>query len=228
MQYQRAVSAGQINELERTEAASLLKNSQRLLQPVKVVNPYAELLELPQTVFKPRRTNAHYLHFIEAVTFLNQFQRESKVDSQTGETYIETTLEDIEAANSLLKDVLLKKSDKLSPACRSFFETLKAYLEREEQLTFKNVDIRIGLGISHSQQKRYMSSLMNDFYVKIKSGNKKSGFVYEVTSFNEYFELKDGINNVLDDTLNKLKKIQVKSLSRQSADSANSLTASDK
>ena len=69
MDYQRRASAGKLDEGEQLKAAELLRNVQRVLKPVKVINPYAEFLELPESVFKPRRTNAHYLQFIEAITF---------------------------------------------------------------------------------------------------------------------------------------------------------------
>ena len=210
MDYQRALSAGERDEASQDQARELLKNSQRLLKPLKVVNPYASELLLPKTVFKPRRTNAHYLHFIEAVTFLHQLQRDKQINKETGEEFIKTTLEDVENANNLLKDILLKKSDRLSPACRAYFEQLKLYLERENQTEFKNNDIRMALEISHSKQKRYMSELLNDFYIQIKSGNKKTGFTYAITSFKEYSNLKSGINSVLDDTLNRLKPTEKK------------------
>jgi hypothetical protein len=208
MDYQRARSAGDGSEATQEQTRELLKNAQRLLQPVKVINPFAKQLKLPQSVFKPRRTNAHYLHFIEAVTFLHQSQREQKVEKDTGVEFIETTLEDIENANKLLKDILLRKSDKLSPACRSYFEQLKLYLERENQTEFKNNDIRQALEVSHSKQKRYMSELLNDFYIQIKSGNRKTGFTYAITSFKEYSDLKSSINSVLDDALNQLRPMQ--------------------
>ncbi|MBL4653654.1 MAG: hypothetical protein JKY53_12450 [Flavobacteriales bacterium] len=69
MAYQRSQSAGKIDQDEEAEAANLLRNCQRILTPVAVRNPYAEQLRLPQSVFKPRRTNSHYLAFIEAVTY---------------------------------------------------------------------------------------------------------------------------------------------------------------
>ena len=78
MEYQRAASAGKIDKQQEEKAASLLRNCQRLLEPIKVVNPYAELLKIPKEVFKPRRTNNHYLQFIEVVTFYHQFQRRRK------------------------------------------------------------------------------------------------------------------------------------------------------
>ena len=40
---------------------------------------------IPKEVFKPRRTNAHYLAFIEAVTFYHQYQEKCH-DTETGES----------------------------------------------------------------------------------------------------------------------------------------------
>jgi len=76
MLFQRLLSAGKINIQEQIETIQHLQNVQRILKPIKVINPYAEYLELPQSVFKPRRTNSHYLQFIEAITFYKQYQRE--------------------------------------------------------------------------------------------------------------------------------------------------------
>ncbi len=53
------------------------------------------------------------LGFIEAITFYHQYQREVNKDA-AGQLYIETKIEDIEAAFELLKDVLFSKSDELS------------------------------------------------------------------------------------------------------------------
>ena len=75
MAYQRSRSAGTIDRVQESKAKQLLQNTQRVLQPVQVRNPFAEQLLLPVDVFKPRRTNAHYLAFIEAITFYHQYQR---------------------------------------------------------------------------------------------------------------------------------------------------------
>ena len=135
MDHQRALAAGKVSTEEQEEIKHLLKNTQRLLKPLKIVNPFAEKLILPKEVFKPRRTNAHYLAFIEAVTFYHQFQREEKVNKRTGELYIKSTLEDIQAANELMKEVLLRKSDELTGACRKYFERLKMHLLGKEKQT---------------------------------------------------------------------------------------------
>lgn len=114
MDYQRSLSAGNINTTKEQEIKSFFKDIQSILQPIAVKNPYATQLAIPDSVFKPLRTNAHYLSFIEVITFYKQHQREVKEDPTTGVAYIETTLEDIQAANALLKEVLLAKSDELT------------------------------------------------------------------------------------------------------------------
>jgi len=93
MDYQRRQSAGKIDATEQQQIINALQNMQRMLQPVQVRNPFAEFLKIPDEVFKPRRTNAHYLAFVELVTFYHQYQRERKYDPETGEEFIETTVE---------------------------------------------------------------------------------------------------------------------------------------
>ena len=130
-------------------------------------------------------------------------QREEKVD-ENGEVFIETTLEDIAAANQLLKEILLSKSDELNGACRKYFEMLKAYLKKEKKTEFDNTAIRKVLRMNHSNQKRYMIELQQVGLIKKNKGNKKVGFTYEVTSTEEYEQLQEGINNVLDKVLKEV------------------------
>ena len=205
MNYQRAVSAGQVNEEEQNQSAEILRNVQRVLKPIKVINPYALYLELPVAVFKPRRTNSHYLQLIEAITFYHQYQRESKVDTQTGEEYIETTIEDIRAANELIIEVLLRKSDTLTGACRNHLEKLKLYLKEKSQTQFTNAEIRRSLRVKASTLKRYNLQLIGEGYIKKIKGKKGQAYHYEITDINEYQNLKDQINKSLEDCLLSIK-----------------------
>ena len=207
MNYQRLISAGKINEEQEYQSQELLKNVQRVLKPIKVINPFAEYLELPQSVFKPRRTNSHYLQFIEAITFYCQRQRQKKYDENTGEEYIETTIEDIEEANELIQEVLLRKSDLLNGACRSFFELLKAYLKANNQSTFTNAEIRRTLRINPSNQKRYMLQLQVAELVKRAKGDKRKGYVYEVVNYEDYEITNQQIKDLLKSIINKLKEL---------------------
>ncbi|WP_378187395.1 hypothetical protein ACE939_03490 [Aquimarina sp. W85] len=201
MQYQRAVSAGQVNIDAEREARRKLQNVQKILKPIKVINPYAMHLSLPLAVFKPRRTNAHYLQFIEAVTFYKQWQRHRQYDKQTGEEYIETTIEDIKEANQLLQEVLLRKSDMISGACRNYLENLKTYLKANKQTTFTNAEIRRNLRIKGTTLRRYHSQLVEDNYIKKTTNNKYKGYIYEIVSYKEYTELQEQINNALENCI---------------------------
>jgi hypothetical protein len=205
MEYQRKLSAGKIETTEQQRIQKLIQNVQRILQPISVRNPYAEQLIIPKEVFKPRRTNAHYIAFIEAITFYKQYQREHKVDRETGEMYIETNLEDISEANELMKNILLKKSDELGYATRNYLEQIKALLQVNQQRTFINKDIRRQLREHPSKQKRMMIELQQYGYIRKTEGDKKKGFVYEVISYEEYNSLQHRINTTLDEILLKLK-----------------------
>jgi hypothetical protein len=215
MEYQRKLSAGKIDTAAQQGVQKLLQNVQRILQPISVRNPYAEQLIIPKEVFKKKRSNAHYLAFIETITFYKQLQREHKADKTTGEIYIETTLEDIAEANELMKDVLLKKSDELGYATRKYFETLKAYLQKRDAALppsgeagrglFTNKQVREALKENPNNQKKYMAELQLYGLVRKKEGDKKKGFYYEVVSYEEYEKLQRQIHNALDEALARLK-----------------------
>jgi len=204
MQYQRKHSAGKVDTAEQQNIVKQLQNMQRMLQAVQIRNPYAEFLKIPDEVFKPRRTNAHYLAFIELVTFYHQYQREKKYDTETGEEYIETTTEDIAEANRLMKEILLRKSDELNGAIRSYFEKLKAYLQENTQSDYTNREIRQHLRIKGTTLRRYHNELLSCGMIRVKAGKKNVGYQYEVVSYEEYQKLHERINGMLDEILNKL------------------------
>lgn len=204
MQYQRLLSAGKLNEQEQLEAKEILQNVQRVLKPIKVINPFAEHLELPQSVFKPRRTNSHYLQFIEAVTFYKQHQRERKYDEQTGEEYIETTIEDIKEANELITEVLLRKSDTITGAARNHLESLKKYLNDNNQTTFTNTEIRRNLRVKQTTLQRYNNNLLGEGYIRKVKGKKGLAYHFEIIDLNEYTNLKEQIDKALEECLDRI------------------------
>lgn len=208
MEYQRKLSAGQVNVDAENDAKKRLQNVQMVLKPIRVINPYAMYLSLPLAVFKPRRTNAHYLQFIEAVTFYKQWQRHRLYDKQTGEEYIETTIEDIREANALLQEVLLRKSDMITGACRNYLESLKTYLKSNAQTSFTNAEIRRNLRIKGTTLRRYHSQLMEDNYIKKTTSNKYKGYIYEIVSYEEYTELQEQINNALENCITTMEVSQ--------------------
>ncbi len=214
MNYQRTLSAGKIDTKKEEEIKEFFKDMQTVLRPVKVINPYAEMLKIPDYVFKPLRTNSHYLAFIETITFYHQYQRPLKTNRETGEKYIETTFEDIENANSLIKDVLLAKSDELTKVVRSFFEAIKYHVKTTGKESFFTKELREKMRFNPMTINRYVRDLESRNYIKRVGGNRKKGFEYEVSNWNEYNDLQknmDILNEILD-------KIRQKSASKSNED----------
>jgi len=224
MNYQRKLQAGLINEQEQNQYRQVLKNAQRLLRKVRVINPYAPQLDIPDCVFKKLRTNMHYLKLIEIITFYHQYQREWKQDKE-GKPYIETTLEDIELANWLVKDTLIRKSDELSGDLRGFFESLKHYLSAdkaglknqegtEEQTSstdggtsFYAKEIRKSFRLHPQKLSRFLINLEKRGLIKLVSNNRQTGYEYQIISWNDYQLLKNDVD-ILDQILEKLKNKQ--------------------
>lgn len=204
MDYQRARSAGHLNHIQEQAARTLLQHTQRLLQPLTVRNPYAPQLRLPEHLFKPRRTHAHYLQFIEAVTYYHQYQRPHHTDPHTGETYIQTTLEDIAAANALMQEALLRKTDELPKSTREYLEHLKTWLTSTQKTTFTAREARLALRVNHSNQKRWHLHLLQGSYLKKQKTKPGSTPHYEITNYTEYQHLQDHIRTILHQTLTRL------------------------
>jgi DNA primase/predicted transcriptional regulator len=200
-QYQAKVAAGEVNRTREEQYKELFRNMQRMLRPITVINPYAKYLELPDLVFKPRRTMTLLLGFIEAIAFYHQYQREVKKDA-SGLLYIETTVSDIEAAFALLKDVLFSKSDELTRATRSFFERLKAHINEHQQTSFKMQDVRRVFRMEPRTVQRYMKELSQYGCIKRTGGHRgRTGFEYMIAETEEYSRLTKAIDGHIESVL---------------------------
>ena len=206
-QYQRKLSAGTVNKTLENNWKEFFKDVQSVLKPIAVRNPYAEQLRIPKTCFKPLRTNAHYLHFIEVVTFYHQYQRKIKTCTISKTPYIETSIEDIKAANDLITDILMAKTDELSSGCRSFMERLQQYLKKEERTSFYSGEIRSSFRLNPNTLKYYLRELVKYGQVKIRGGNRYGrGYEYELQSLDGLEVMRQNVQNILDQTLAKITK----------------------
>jgi len=205
MNYHRKVKAGLIDRDKEETIREQLEHVQRILKPIKIINPYAIHIDLPKEVFKPRRTLPLLLSFIEAITYYHQYQREELAD-QNGELYIETTLEDIEWGFKLLRDVLFRKSDELSGACREFYEALKNWTDKHKTTKFYGNKLREDQRIHPRTLNRYLHELTEFGRLQIIGGNKyKTGYEYEIMSLHNE-TLQDKIDQQIESVLNKLKQ----------------------
>ena len=172
---------------KRTRILTLLQNAQRLLQPVDIINPFADALTFTAERTRTRRDHEKYLTLIEAVTLLHQYQREHETDPEAG-TFIRTTLEDIEIANRLAPEVLGRSLDELSPQTRHLLEKLKEMVaERckqraidQDKCQFTRRQVREHTGWSEFQVRTHMQRLEDLEYLARWHGRQGLGCVYEL------------------------------------------------
>lgn len=194
MQYHKEVKAALINKDYENQIRTKLGNMQRVVKNYPVVNPYAPLIDLPQEVFKPRRTLTLLLSFIESVTNYHQFQTDKKDGA------LITHPRHIEIAFELLKESLFTKSDELSTTVRSFLNFIIAYTAENKRKSFYMQEIRTTLKMHPRTTQRHLFELMQFGYIKISGGNKyRKGYEYEVTSL-----ANDNLRNTIDKHIEKV------------------------
>ncbi len=203
LEYQKQIKANLIDKSTEKVIQEKLQDVQRMLEPIKIINPYALLIDLPKEIFKPRRTMGLLLNFIEAITYYHQKQRAEQVNKATGEIFIETEPQDIEIAFTLLKETLFRKSDELSGACRSFYQALK----RMKLDKFFAADIRQNSRINPRTLQRHLKELNDYNYLQIIGGNKyKTGYQYELNPTAEKVKLEHEIDKQIKQILKKIEQ----------------------
>jgi hypothetical protein len=180
----------------REKVLTLLRNAQRLLEPVDVVNPYAARLTFTARHTRTRRDHEKYLTLIDAVALLHQHQRERlKVSSSadpaeesSGAEYIEVTLSDIELANRIAPELLGRSLDELPPQTRRVLDEIKALVKdrcETEDLDlrtalFSRREIRDRLGWSVTQVRAHLERLRDIEYITARYGRPGSAYQYEL------------------------------------------------
>lgn len=204
MDYQKRKRAGLIDTHAETQVQQRLQQVQQVLEPVKVINPYAPIIDLPDNFPKKRRALPILLNFIEAITFYHQYQRPQQADKASGEVYIASTPEDIAQGYHYLQNVLLRRSDELNGAVRDFYEQLKTVITTNEQLKFKVSDIRTALKLHPRSIQRYLSVLVAYDYLQITEGNQRQGYQYEVLPAITARQLSDNIARHIESVMKKI------------------------
>lgn len=132
-QRSRETLEGLLAKTHRDQLIALHRNAQRLLQPLAVVNPYADQLSFRDDQTRSRRDHVKYLTLIRSIALLHQAQREVKTIQHKSETlrYIEVIPSDIELANELAHEVLGRTVDELLPQTRKLLTRLHGWVREE-------------------------------------------------------------------------------------------------
>ena len=168
---------------------ALHHNAQRLIRPIKVVNPYAEGLTFLDDKTRTRRDHRKYLALIRAIALLHQHQRPVRRLERPGAApleYIEASLDDIAAANTLAHAVLGTTLDELPPQTRRLLGMVRDYVAARagteginpRDLRFTRREVREATGWGDTQLKLHLSRLESLEYLLVRRDGAR--FVYEL------------------------------------------------
>lgn len=178
---------------KKRQLLTLLRNAQRLLEPVDVVNPYADQLTFTTDRTRTRRDHEKYLTLIDSIALLHQHQRDrSQISEDRSQeslgSYITVTLEDIELANRLAPELLGRSLDELPPQTRRLLGSIKTLVRNlceQEKLDpplalFNRRQLAGICGWSYSQIKRHLIRLQELEYIAARFGRMGTMMRYEL------------------------------------------------
>jgi DNA primase catalytic core len=187
LQRERRTLAGLVARSERTELLRVLRNAQRLLTAVEVLNPYAPSLTFPSGRTRNRRDHEKYLTLIDSIALLHQHQRPKGRYELGGRIleYVPVTLDDIALANELAPEVLGRSLDELPPQTRTVLGHIRTLMRAKREKakgvdTFTRRELHGACGWSFTQLRIHLERLIEQEYVAVHSGRMGSQFVYEV------------------------------------------------
>lgn len=196
--HQNRKLAGLIDTREERKAKEFLQNCMRCIQPMEVVNPYADKIYLPFEAKMLRRLNSHYQAFVKQITILHQYQRKK---DERGRLIAEP--EDLQIACDIMFDAIMLKIDDLDSSLRQFYDRLKEYVKKqannfkEKELQFTQRDARLALNISKTQCFRYFEELELLEYIQRTGGYANRGFKYKVVFWDDMEKIKEKIKQDL-------------------------------
>jgi len=190
LQRERRTLTGLLNSQHKHRVLAQHQHAQRLLRPLKVLNPFAGELTFLSDKTRTRRDHEKYLTLIDTIALLHQHQRTVHTAHQDGETieYIEATLEDIAQANVLAHEVLGRSLDELPPQTRRVLAGVVEMVDRacaQQQMPraahrFSRRAVREYTGLSDTQLRVHLNRLVELEYLLVHRGMRGQSFVYEL------------------------------------------------
>ena len=191
LQRESETLAGMLRNEARAAVLALHRDAQRLLRPLRVVNPFAEKLTFLDDRTRARRDHTKYLALIRSITLLHQHQRPVRTArDEAGNLveYIEVALDDIAAANRLAHDVLGRCLDEMPPQTRRLLAHAEAFVAERadaaqcerDSVRFTRRELRAFCGWGDTQLKVHLGRLVELEYILAHRAEHGTGHVYEL------------------------------------------------
>jgi hypothetical protein len=151
-------------------------NSQRLLEPLPVIIPYADHILFPTEWMRTRRDHARFLNLIEVSAFLHQYQRDRRMGA------IVASLADYEVAYALAGTVLADTLSDLKAPLRRALTRIQGLFGKGQDSVSRR-DIREALNEDDTTVRRWLSDLVELEYLELVEGGGRGKAVrYALTS----------------------------------------------
>jgi len=153
-------------------------DAQRLLRPLKVIVPYVDLLEFPQSWLRGRRDHDRFLSLIEGIAFLHQYQR--RIGEDGGAEYIEADVADYAHAYDLAQTVFANTLGDLPKPVADLMERIEAMLAQSGKSEFSRRDVREFTRLPDHLLKRHMRAVEDLEYVSVTRASQGGSYRYRL------------------------------------------------
>jgi hypothetical protein len=156
---------------EREEILQVWHDAIRLLEPARVIVPYARRIRVPSSQVRIRRDATRLLDVVRVISWLHQH---SRTRDQRGR--IIATEEDFRTALALVEEPLKRSWRALSPAEEKVMRAIKALPEEKRQKGFKRSDLAVERAPRTVQEA--LTSLTSTGYLERDGRRGSQGYSY--------------------------------------------------
>lgn len=168
----------------------LMQNVQRLIRPMRIINPYADQLTFTSSSTRTRRDHEKYLTLIDTIALLHQYQREPITHEAQGRILemIPVTPDDITAANAIAEQILGNSLHELPPQTRNLLDHIKSLIRGKMDINqmdqssalFTRKELREYTGWSYRQVRRHLDRLKELEYIHLSKGRNGITMQYQL------------------------------------------------
>ena len=175
--------------MDKDEVIRRHHNAQTLVDPLMVINPYADQLTFPTDTLRLRREADKYLSLIETLALLHQHQRPRQSFTEKGQDhhYILVIRGDIDRANRLMATCLARALADLPGPAQELLLAIRDFVSQKAgtgdltDVSFNRREIREWTRWSDYQVRLALDHLVDQEYVETVSGSFGRRFVYTLT-----------------------------------------------
>ncbi len=166
---------GGVGPEEREEIVRPWHDAIRLLEPARVIVPFARRIRVPSSQVRIRRDVTRLLDVVRVISWLHQH---SRTRDQRGR--IIATEQDLRAALALVEEPLKRSWRALSPAEERVMEAIRRLPEEMRQKGFKRRDLAVE-GAQDRTMQEVLASLTSTGYLECDRRGGSQGFTYTLT-----------------------------------------------